>query len=126
VSDIDKPVSLAALAKENERLRAENERWRDRVKSLPDHSDCRAEVKQLEQDYFDKCSELGEAMNEVERLRAAGEELREQLSLNKVHDRDCRARELEVERLRALVREAMGNVSADWFKHARQALGDTT
>jgi predicted RNase H-like nuclease (RuvC/YqgF family) len=43
--DIDK--ELGVLRETVERLRAENERWRERVKHLPDHSDCRAMLKDL-------------------------------------------------------------------------------
>jgi regulator of replication initiation timing len=43
--DIDR--ELGVLRETVERLRAENERWRERVKHLPDHSDCEAEVKRL-------------------------------------------------------------------------------
>jgi predicted negative regulator of RcsB-dependent stress response len=119
---------IVRLEAEVERLRAERESFQRIIRSQ---------------------SNAAAALNdEVERLRAAAEPEYERLHLalaqcEAENERLDKARHAAIEiiakqnddvlrlvakteRLRVLVREAMGNVSADWFKRARQALEETT
>jgi hypothetical protein len=95
-----------------------------------------AEVARLRAEVAE-CDEMEQYwMQEVENLRAILDDASEQKAKDTSEVERLRSYEhayeleheratglvAENERLRALVREAMGNVSADWFKRARQTL----
>jgi hypothetical protein len=110
------PDALTHIEAEIERLRAKNERWRERVKYLPDHSNCEAENKRLDKARHAAIEIIAKQnddvlrlVTEVERLRAMEEPLR---TLYRFVMESWYARNLAV--------------PSGVLERARQALGDTT